>query len=129
MSTSPRIYVAGHRGMVGSAIVRQLQVMDCHVADAPRNDELTVIASEARQSMPPATIAKLAQAVSETIGYSGQITFDPAQPDGAPRKLMDSGRLNALGWQAKVNLEQGLALAYQDFLNLWSRLQPAVQHV
>lgn len=38
MSISPKIYVAGHRGMVDSAIVRQLQAMDCHVADAPRND-------------------------------------------------------------------------------------------
>jgi GDP-L-fucose synthase len=42
--------------------------------------------------------------------------FDATQPDGAPRKLMDSSRLNALGWQAQVNLEQGLALAYQDFM-------------
>ncbi len=62
------------------------------------------------------TIAQLAQAVGNTVGYPGHITFDPTQPDGAPRKLMDSSRLNALGWQAKINLEQGLALAYQDFL-------------
>ena len=63
------------------------------------------------------TIAELAYAVSKAIGYSGQITFDPTQPDGSPRKLMDSTRLNALGWQAQVNLEQGLALAYQDFMH------------
>jgi GDP-L-fucose synthase len=62
------------------------------------------------------TIAELAQGVSDTVGYHGQITFDATQPDGSPRKLMDSTRLNALGWQAKVHLEQGLALAYQDFL-------------
>lgn len=54
--------------------------------------------------------------MSDTVAYQGQITFDATQPDGAPRKLMDSRRLNALGWQAKVGLEQGLALAYQDFL-------------
>jgi GDP-L-fucose synthase len=64
------------------------------------------------------TIAQLAQAVSTAVGYQGKIDFDPTQPDGSPRKLMDSTRLNALGWQAKVNLEQGLALAYQDFLTL-----------
>jgi len=64
------------------------------------------------------TIAELAQAVSDTVGYQGQITFDNTQPDGSPRKLMDSSRLNALGWQAEVGLEQGLALAYQDFLKL-----------
>ena len=61
------------------------------------------------------TIAELAQAVSQATGYQGNIDFDPTQPDGAPRKLMDSSRLNALGWQARVNLAQGLALAYQDF--------------
>jgi len=64
------------------------------------------------------TIAELAQAVSQAVGFQGNIDFDPAQPDGSPRKLMDSTRLNALGWQAKIDLEQGLALAYQDFLKL-----------
>jgi len=62
------------------------------------------------------TIKELADAVGKTIGYQGEITFDPTRPDGTPRKLMDSSRVNALGWQAKVELRQGLALAYQDFL-------------
>jgi GDP-L-fucose synthase len=62
------------------------------------------------------TIAELAHAVSQAVGFQGNIDFDPTQPDGSPRKLMDSTRLNALGWQARVNLEQGLALAYQDFI-------------
>ena len=54
---TPKIYVAGHRGMVGSAIVRALTAEDCRVAGAPRNDDnRAVIASEARQSMPPASI-------------------------------------------------------------------------
>jgi len=53
MTPQPKIYVAGHRGMVGSAIVRQLQAIDCHVAGAPRNDgKGAVIASAARQSIP-----------------------------------------------------------------------------
>ena len=62
------------------------------------------------------TIAEVAQAIAKTVGYAGQIKFDTSKPDGEPRKWMDSSRLNALGWQAKVNLEQGLALAYQDFV-------------
>ena len=61
------------------------------------------------------TIAQLAQTVRQAVGYQGNIDFDATQPDGSPRKLMDSTRLNALGWQANINLEQGLALAYQDF--------------
>ncbi len=63
------------------------------------------------------TIAELARTVGQVVGYHGEIDFDSTQPDGIPpRKLMDSSRLNALGWQATVNLQDGLTLAYQDFL-------------
>ena len=62
------------------------------------------------------SIAELAQAVSKTVGFAGSIDFDLEQPDGSPRKLMDSTRLSSLGWQAKVDLKQGLTLAYQSFL-------------
>jgi GDP-L-fucose synthase len=62
------------------------------------------------------TIKELAAAISTTIGYQGEIQFDPSKPDGSPRKLMDSRRLNALGWHARVGLEAGLATAYQDFM-------------
>ncbi len=64
------------------------------------------------------TIRELAGAVSKVVGYQGEITFDSSKPDGAPRKLMDSSRLNALGWQPNILLEQGLELAYNDFLNI-----------
>ena len=63
------------------------------------------------------TIQELALAVGKTVGYLGSIDFDPSKPDGTPRKLMDSRRLNALGWQAKVSLDTGLTTAYQDFLD------------
>ncbi len=62
------------------------------------------------------TIKELALAVGKTVGYAGSIDFDTSKPDGSPRKLMDSSRLNALGWQAQVNMEAGLATAYQDYL-------------
>lgn len=61
------------------------------------------------------TIAQLAQTVGQVVGYQGDIDFDSSKPDGAPRKLMNSSRLKSLGWQAKVSLQDGLALAYQDF--------------
>ena len=67
------------------------------------------------------TIAELAQSVSLAVGFQGNIDFDATQPDGSPRKLMDSTRLSALGWQANVNLEQGLSQAYQDFKQQSSR--------
>ena len=66
------------------------------------------------------TILKLSETIADTIGFQGEITFDPSKPDGAPRKLMDSTLLNTLGWKAKVTLEQGLSLAYNDFLNTYT---------
>jgi GDP-L-fucose synthase len=69
------------------------------------------------------TIGELAETISRAVGYRGEITFDPSKPDGAPRKLMDGYRLNALGWRARVGLEVGLEKAYTDFLQNHS-LQP-----
>ena len=63
------------------------------------------------------TIADLALAIAQAVGYKGQIEFDATKPDGAPRKWMDSSRLNALGWQAKVSLIEGLSVAYHDFVS------------
>jgi len=62
------------------------------------------------------TIREVAEAIGKTVGYWGEITFDTSKPDGTPRKLMDSSRLNALGWKAQVRLEAGLQAAYEDFL-------------
>ncbi len=62
-------------------------------------------------------IAALALAVAKVVGYAGDIRFDSSKPDGAPRKLLDSSKLKNLGWRPKVELEQGLALAYADFCN------------
>jgi GDP-L-fucose synthase len=62
------------------------------------------------------TIYELAHTVGQAVGYPGRITFDATKPDGAPRKWMDSTRLNSLGWQPRVKLASGLALAYADFV-------------
>ena len=62
------------------------------------------------------TIRELAQTVMAVVGFGGRIVFDATKPDGTPRKLLDVGRLHALGWRHRVDLRQGIALAYQDFL-------------
>jgi len=62
------------------------------------------------------TIADLAGEVGKAVGYNCQILFDSSKPDGAARKLMDSSRLNKLGWNPKTGLSEGLSRAYADFL-------------
>jgi GDP-L-fucose synthase len=64
-----------------------------------------------------ATIREIAETVKEVIGFTGEITWDASRPDGTPRKLMDSCRINALGWTPKVTLKEGIARAYKDFLS------------
>ena len=61
------------------------------------------------------SILELAQSIADTVGFKGKILNDPSKPDGTPRKLMDNTLLKQSGWQPKVNLQQGLALAYKDF--------------
>lgn len=63
------------------------------------------------------TIQELAQTVGQIVGYLGKIEFDTSKPDGTLRKLMDSNRITAMGWQPKVSLIVGLAHAYEDFLS------------
>lgn len=63
------------------------------------------------------TIAELAQRVAETVGFTGDLVFDRSKPDGTPRKMLDVKRLNALGWQAKIELGDGLQSYYRWFLS------------
>ena len=63
------------------------------------------------------SIAQLAELVKQAVGYEGRITFDPSRPDGTPRKLLDVSKLTSLGWTYKTELEEGIALAYEDFLH------------
>lgn len=62
------------------------------------------------------TIKDLALLIKETIGFTGNLTFDTSKPDGTPRKLMDVSKLHALGWKHTTPLKKGLELAYQDYL-------------
>jgi len=62
------------------------------------------------------TIQELAEMIKTTIGFKGDIVFDPSKPDGTPRKLMDVSRLHNLGWKHKTSLKKGLCKTYEDFL-------------
>jgi len=63
------------------------------------------------------SIKDLATLISKIVGYEGGIEFDTSKPDGTPRKLMDVSKLHSMGWQHKVGLDEGIRLAYNDFLN------------
>lgn len=62
------------------------------------------------------TVAELAAMVKESVGFAGKIVFDTGKPDGTPRKLLDSGRINAMGWVPKITLQEGIENTYQWFL-------------
>ncbi len=63
------------------------------------------------------TIKDLALLIKKVIGFEGSLTFDSSKPDGTPRKLMDVSKLHALGWKHRIELEEGIKMAYQDFLS------------
>ena len=62
------------------------------------------------------SIGELAELVKKVVGYEGKIEYDTSKPDGTPRKLLDVSKLESLGWKYHTELEEGIALAYHDFL-------------
>ena len=62
------------------------------------------------------SIKDLALLIKEVVGFTGDLVFDTSKPDGTPRKLLDVSKLHTLGWKHRIALQEGLALAYQDFL-------------
>ena len=66
------------------------------------------------------TIKELAETVAKVVDFDGGMKYDRSKPNGTPRKLMDSSRLFSTGWKPRTNLEEGIRLAYQDFLNRYT---------
>jgi len=62
------------------------------------------------------TIRELAELVARVVGFKGALQFDASKPDGTPRKLLDVSRMARLGWSARIGMEEGIALAYREFL-------------
>lgn len=63
------------------------------------------------------TIKELTELVAKVIGYEGEIKWDSSKPNGTPRKLLDVSKATNLGWTYKTELEEGIRLSYEDFLN------------
>ena len=96
-----------------------------HIMSLPDNVYQPLLAADRNDGLPPTinigvgedlTIAELAGMIADAVGYHGRVEFDATKPDGTPRKLLDSSRLNGLGWRPKIPLASGLANAYADFL-------------
>src|SRR5690606_13724575 len=66
-------------------------------------------------------IRDLAERIKEIVRYPGALEFDREKPDGTPRKLMDVTRLHTLGWKASTNLDEGIKIAYEDFLSRYGQ--------
>ena len=100
-----------------------------HLMELPDDLYRPLLASDRNDGLAPVvnigvgedmTIAELAHAIALTVGYEGNIVFDPTKPDGTPRKLLDCRRLNGLGWWASTTLTRGLVAAYEDFKAQWA---------
>ena len=62
------------------------------------------------------TIAELAKLIAGVVGFRGAVVFDRSKPDGTPRKLLDVGKIRALGWQARTRLPDGIRATYDWYL-------------
>jgi GDP-L-fucose synthase len=69
------------------------------------------------------TIAALAELIARVVGFEGRLVFDPSKPDGTPRKLLDTSRINRLGWRPRIGLETGIESTYRWFLEHRSSLR------
>lgn len=69
------------------------------------------------------TIKELAETVSKIVGFEGRLVWDTTKPDGTPRKLMDISKLHEQGWKHTIDLQEGISLAYQDFLEHYEILR------
>ncbi len=74
------------------------------------------------------TIAELAALLREVVGFQGDLVFDPSKPDGVPRKLLDSSRVQAMGWQAKTDLRVGLEKTYAWFVENIDQARTGPRH-
>ena len=83
-----------------------------HILDAYHEPEHLNIGSGQEIS-----VENLARLIMKVVGVELDLRFDETKPNGTPRKMLDSSRLNALGWRARLDLEQGISLTYQQLLD------------
>ena len=106
-----------HADDLGEACVFTLENWSALSDDAPRADEGEPLAFLNVGTGIDLSIRELAEQVAAAVGFNGSIHWDHSKPDGTPKKQLDVSRLAALGWRARIALNEGLPMAYGDFLD------------
>ena len=104
-----------HADDLGEACVFALQQWSATSPDAPCDASGQPLAFLNVGTGIDLSIRQLAEQIADVVGFKGRIDWDTSKPDGTPKKQLDVSRLQAMGWQASIPLEQGLSLAYRDF--------------
>ena len=68
-------------------------------------------------------ISEIVEKIKDVVGFKGRLIYDKTKPDGTMLKLMDVSKINSLGWSAKTNLDEGLKIAYEDFLRKYDEVK------
>ena len=106
-----------HADDLGEACVFALQHWSALDENAPRDDAGETLAFLNVGTGIDQSIRELAHEVASAVGFQGSIEWDPSKPDGTMKKQLDVSRLTAMGWQARIQLSEGLPMAYSDFSN------------
>ena len=106
-----------HADDLGEACVFALEHWDPASTNAPKNDEGNPLAFLNVGTGADLSIKELAEQVAATVGFHGSIQWENSKPDGTPKKQLDVSRLATMGWKSKISLQDGLKLAYVDFLS------------
>ena len=106
-----------HVDDLSDACLHVLKYWDISNKNSPRDDHNKVLEFLNVGTGKEITIKELAKLIATELGYQGEILWDESKPDGTPRKLLDISRLKSLGWQSKINLEQGIRETISSFLD------------
>ena len=110
-----------HADDLGDACVFALQHWNPEAEDAPKDDQGQPLAFLNVGTGIDLSIQSLAHHVADAVGYLGTIHWDTSKPDGTPKKQLDVSRLAAMGWEAKIDLKDGLPRAVADYLERRSK--------
>ncbi len=126
MEQRAKIYIAGHAGLVGFAIVRELKrqgyknlcvASHAHLDLWSQAQTETFFEREKPDYVFMATmVGGLVINDKHIVGYEGKIANDLSKPDGTPRKLVDSSKIFGMGWKPETSFEEGIRITYRDFL-------------